>query len=161
MKIKFIKEEDFVNYKQPCMFIGMINCDFKCCKEAGVPISTCQNEPWINEPVQDVNVPKLIVRYLNNNITHAIVFGGLEPFLQYDEIKDFIRTLREDYKCNDDIIIYTGYYRNEILSMVEELSSWENIYIKFGRYIPHNSSKYDKVLGVTLASSNQYGEKIS
>lgn len=161
MKIKFLKEEDFVNYKQPCMFIGTISCDFKCCKEAGVPISTCQNEPWANEPIQDINDSKIVTRYLNNNLTKAIVFGGLEPFLQYDELKSFIALLRDDYHCKDTVVIYTGYNKSEIITQVEELKQWENIIIKFGRYIPKQKTHRDEVLGVTLASDNQYAEKIS
>lgn len=161
MKIKFLKEEDFVNYKQPAMFIGTISCDFKCCKELGAPITLCQNEPWYKEPIQELNNSKIITRYLNNNLTKAIVFGGLEPFLQYEEIKEFIKLLREDYKCEDSVIIYTGYTKQEVLTQVEELSQWKNIIIKFGRYIPNNKTHKDSILGVVLASENQYAEKIS
>ena len=36
-----------------------------------------------------------------------------------------------------------------------------NIIIKFGRFIPNQQSHYDAVLGIKLASSNQYAERIS
>jgi hypothetical protein len=36
-----------------------------------------------------------------------------------------------------------------------------NIIIKYGRYIPNQASHYDNVLGVYLASNNQFAEKIS
>ena len=35
-----------------------------------------------------------------------------------------------------------------------------NIIIKFGRYIPNQKPHYDEVLGVNLASDNQYAERI-
>jgi len=41
MRIKTIKDEDFVNYKKASMFIGTATCDFKCCKEAGIPLEVC------------------------------------------------------------------------------------------------------------------------
>ena len=44
---------------------------------------------------------------------------------------------------------------------VEELKKYPNIVVKYGRYIPNSESHYDEVLGITLASSNQYAEKIS
>ena len=31
ISIRFIKDEDFVNYRKPSMFIGTARCDFKCC----------------------------------------------------------------------------------------------------------------------------------
>ena len=41
------------------------------------------------------------------------------------------------------------------------LSYFDNIIIKFGRYIPNKQSHYDNILGVNLASDNQYAVKIS
>ena len=41
------------------------------------------------------------------------------------------------------------------------LKKYSNIIIKFGRFIPNQKPHYDPVLGVELASDNQYGEKIS
>ena len=35
MRIKFLVDEDFVNYKKPSMFIGFPNCTWKCEKECG------------------------------------------------------------------------------------------------------------------------------
>jgi hypothetical protein len=32
--------------------------------------------------------------------------------------------------------------------------------MKYGRYIPNNKGRFDKVLGVQLASDNQYAERI-
>ena len=102
----------------------------------------------------------LIARYIDNDITHAIVFGGLEPFEQFHEVYDFIKELRE-YGCDDDVVIYTGYYKHEIARDVEKLSEFPNIVIKFGRFVPDSKSRYDEVLGITLVSENQYAERIS
>lgn len=33
--------------------------------------------------------------------------------------------------------------------------------LKFGRYIPNQTPHYDSILGVNLASDNQYAERIS
>lgn len=38
---------------------------------------------------------------------------------------------------------------------------WKNIIVKFGRFIPNQHPHYDEVLGINLASDNQYAEKIS
>ena len=62
---------------------------------------------------------------------------------------------------NDDIIIYTGYDKNEIEDQIMILKKYKNIIVKFGRYVPGQQAHFDKVLGVELASDNQYAEKIS
>lgn len=157
MKLKYVVTEDFVNYKKPALFIGTAFCDFKCEKECG--IACCHNNPLINQPTINIDNKKLIELYINNDITKAIVIGGLEPFLQWNELLELIRAFRE--KTSDDIVIYSGYYKEEILNYIEELKKFENIIIKFGRFIPNSKSMYDKVLGIELASENQYGERIS
>lgn len=161
MRIKQIVEEDFVNYREASMFLGTISCNGKCCIEAGIPLTVCQNDPLRESCYLTVPDDVLIERYLKNPITSSIVFGGLEPFEQYDELLLFIQTLRNEYNCEDTVVIYTGYNRNEIETMVDELAQFKNIIIKFGRYVPNDISHYDEVLGVTLASQNQYAERIS
>lgn len=161
MRVKTIVDEDFTNYKVPSMFIGTISCGGKCCLEAGVPLSVCQNDEWRSCEAIDVNDFGLCDRYINNHLTRAIVFGGLEPFEQFDELEEFIHALRIVYACQDDVVIYTGYYPNEIEEQVKALSIYKNIIVKFGRFIPNSSPVYDDVLGVTLASDNQFAERIS
>ena len=154
-----IRDEDFTDYKEPSMFISAASCTFKCEVESGV--ECCQN--------RDVNLTKrvcvsdseLIERYLSNPITHAIVLGGLEPFDQFGEIIKFISVLRDDYHCSDTVVIYTGYDEREILSSIESLKQYKNIIVKFGRFLPDRRSRFDEVLGVNLASPNQYAERIS
>lgn len=159
MKIKTIEFENFNNYKEPCMFIGTAVCSWKCCKENGLPETICQNHEWVKQPTIDIADEVIITRYIDNPYTTAIVFGGLEPFDQYDELFTCIDIFRKH--TQDPIIIYTGYYKEELKEKVEYLKAFNNIIIKFGRFIPDSPIKFDEVLGVTLASDNQYAEKIS
>lgn len=160
MLVKTIIDEDFANYKIPSMFIGTISCGGKCCTEAGIPLSVCQNDEWRCKKPIDIDDTKICKRYLSNPLTKAIVIGGLEPFEQFSELCQLLNTLRGDYKCGDDVVIYTGYYPEEIKSELEYLKFYGNIIVKFGRYIPNSENKFDELLGVTLASSNQYAKRI-
>lgn len=161
MRVKTIVDEDFTNYQKPSMFVGTISCGGKCCTEAGIPLSVCQNDGWRSCAPVKISDVELCERYLKNPITTSIVFGGLEPFEQYNELREFLHTLRESFHCKDDVVIYTGYYPEEISKEIEELKTYPNIIIKFGRYVPNKPSVYDPVLGVTLASDDQYAERIS
>ena len=152
MKVKGIIDEDFVNYKKPSMFIATSKCDFKCDKEAGCQV--CQNSDLANSPTIEINDDDIIKRYLDNPITEAIVIGGLEPFDDINELFEFISDFRQYSK--DDIVIYTGYYPEDIPSYIDRFQqNFKNIIIKFGRFIPNQKSHYDTVLGVDLASDNQ------
>ena len=174
MLIKGLVDEDFVNYKLPSMYIATATCSFKCDKEYGKPI--CQNSELAKQPNIDIPIEDLVNRYINNPITKAVVFGGLEPLDQIEDIALFIGTLRLCYSdsigkyyggCHDPVVIYTGYTEEEVGNLIRSVSteysgfSFENIIIKFGRYIPNQQPHYDPVLGVYLASDNQYAERIS
>ena len=161
IKLKGIIEEDFINYKLPSMFLITSTCDWKCCKEAGIDISICQNQSLSKEKIKDIPNEKIFERYINNPITKSIVIGGLEPFDQWKEVFDLINYIRVEKGNDDTIVIYTGYYPEEIDGYVQFLKMFKNIIIKFGRYIPNRNNKYDEILGVTLASDNQFAEKIS
>lgn len=161
MRIKQMMFEDFVNYKKPSMFIGTSYCTGKCYKELGLPCTICQNDALQKLEILDMSSARLTSMYINNPITQAIVFSGLEPFDQFDELYDFIEELRNSWHCDDDVVIYTGYNKNEIGKQVTMLKDFSNVIIKFGRYIPGQESHFDEVLGVNLASDNQYAERIS
>ena len=139
------------------MYIGFPKCDFKCEKECGMRV--CQNGVLATSPTLEVNVKDVVNRYVNNNITSAIVIAGLEPFDTYKQLIELVRGIR--LHTDDDIVIYTGYYKEEIQSYIEGLRQYKNIVIKFGRFIPNQQSHFDEVLGVNLVSDNQYGERIS
>ena len=159
MWLKGITDEDFVNYKVPSMFIATSVCDFKCDRDCGSPV--CQNSALAQEDSIHTGDDYLIQRYLNNHITQAIVFGGLEPFDQWQELWNFIQKLRLQYGCADPVVIYTGYTEEEIDGCVSFLRSMPNIIIKFGRFVPMQQPHFDPILGVNLASDNQYAKQIS
>ena len=159
MEIKGIIHEDFVNYKMCSMTIAMPYCTFKCDKECGIDV--CQNSKLAKEPTIDIPAAKIIEQYLHNPLSHAIVFQGLEPFDSYNDLYYFIYALRFVFKNDDPVIIYTGYNKDEILSKIDNLRKFSNIIIKFGRYIPNQKPHYDEILGVNLASDNQYAEIIT
>lgn len=159
MRVKNIVSDDFVNYKKPSMFVSTCFCNWKCCLENGMEISVCQNSPLANMPVVDISNEEMISVYDKSIFHSSVVFGGLEPFEQFAELYSFICDFRK--KHNDDIVIYTGFNKEEISACIDRLKEFNNIIIKFGRYIPNSEKRFDNILGVTLASLNQYAEKIS
>ena len=158
MRIRQIIDEDFVNYKESSMFIVFSTCTWKCEKECGIK-GMCQNTQLANTSEIDCDDDQLIQRYLDNQITKAIVFGGLEPFDRFDEMYLFIKKFRKLDKST--FVIYTGYYEDEIVDKIRLLKQFPNIIVKFGRFIPNQQPNYDEVLGISLASDNQYAKKIS
>ena len=153
MKIKGLMTEDFVNYKKVSMTIIFPYCTFKCGKDY------CQNSSLAKSQIIEISIDDLVNRYVNNPITEAVIMQGLEPFDSWNDLKEFVQKLRE--YSNDDIVIYTGYNKDEVIEYVKELSIYPNIIVKFGRYIPNQEKHFDDVLGVYLASDNQYAERIS
>ena len=153
MKIKGIVEEDFINYYKPSMLLMMPHCDWKCGK------GLCQNSDMALAPTIDVDPVEIAIRYLDNPITQAFIFSGLEPLISFEDLTDTISALRAE--IDDDIIIYTGYDEDEVEKKIAYLKArFNNIIVKFGRFIPDDESHYDEVLGISLASSNQYAKKI-
>ena len=79
----------------------------------------------------------------------------------FDDVLNLLQELRKE--CADDFVIYTGYTKEECAEngWLDKLVIYSNVIIKFGRFIPNWTSRYDNVLGVTLASDNQYAERLS
>ena len=157
MEVKGVLYEDFVNYKKPSMLVMFPKCDFKCDRECGSPV--CQNSALARGDSYLVSASQLVNNYMENDFTSALVCAGLEPFDTFKELRLLINLFRT--QTDDDIVIYTGYTEEEIQHYIDKLKFQENIYIKFGRYIPGQQPHYDEVLGVYLASDNQYGKKVS
>ena len=159
MIIKGLLDEDFVNYRVPSMTIMFPYCSMKCDKECGKPI--CQNGELNNAEDYDVSVKDIVTRYITNSITNAMVFQGLEPLDSFSDVLSIICELRS-INCHDDIVIYTGYNKEEIENKIKMLKYYgeRNIVIKYGRFIPGQEPHHDEVLGVKLASNNQYAERI-
>ena len=169
MIIKELRDEDFTNYKLPSMIIGFPSCTFKCEKECPGCKGMCQNSELVKAPDIEISAKAIVDRYMSNPITKAMVCGGLEPFDSWEDLFNLLTEFR--FRCNDDFIIYSGYTKSELEEMkfpewsnasyIFRLKMFSNIIIKYGRYIPNQESHYDEILGINLASSNQYAEKIS
>ena len=156
MKIKQIVDTDFVNYKKPSMFILFPYCTFKCDKENGCAV--CQNSILANQPTHTIAMETIFDLYSRNPITKAIVCGGLEPMDSFDEVWSLLSYFR--HHCADDFVIYTGYKEEEIKDKLEILELYENVIVKFGRFIPNDTPHFDDILGINLASNNQYAKYI-
>lgn len=157
MKIIDLIDEDFINYKKPSLFLALPFCTFKCEKECGV--QCCQNSSLARQPIIEISTEKLVQRYLENPISESVVMGGMEPFDSFDDVLNFISILRK--YSDSDVILYSGYYKSEIEDKIEQLQKFSNIIVKFGRFKPNEPHHIDPILGVELASTNQYAEKIS
>lgn len=157
MIIKQLLDEDFINYKKPSMFIGFPSCSWKCDKECGMQV--CQNSALASSPIKNIGFKTIVNRYINNPITSSIVCGGLEPFDTWDDLYGLVTYLR--VSTQDDIVIYTGYYKEEIEEYIDKLKVFPNMIVKFGRYVPYHEKHFDELLGIYLASDNQYAERIS
>ena len=153
MEVKGLIAEDFVNYKKISMTIMFPHCTFKC------GVECCQNSPLANSKTYDISIGETIKKYLNNPITEAVVMQGLEPLDSWSDLLLFIEKFREE--SQDDIVIYTGYNKEETANKINILKQYNNIIVKFGRFIPGHEKHYDENLGIWLASDNQYAERIS
>lgn len=156
MRCMAILEEDFVNYKKPSMLIGFPTCTMKCNKDAKKRV--CQNEEFNDKGELYISPERIVKHYLGNSLTEAFVFGGLEPFDSFDDLLILVDEIRKHVK--DEVVIYTGYEKDEIIDKLQALKNYENIIVKFGRFIPDSEPKFDELLGVTLQSENQYSERL-
>lgn len=160
MLVKTIIDEDLNNYKKPSMLIAFPYCTFKCDRDCGSKV--CQNSVLVKNDNINILSKNVVKRYLDNNITNAVVCGGLEPFDSWEDLWYLICEIR--HYTLDDIVIYTGYTEEEIYNkryIMSNLRQFPNIIIKFGRFIPNQKPHFDEILGVKLASDNQYARKIS
>lgn len=173
MKIKGIKPDDYTNYRDPegwsSLFVGMGTCDWKCCISAGVPIETCQNSELAKAPIVELDARDLLRRYAWES--GSVVVGGLEPFNDMGSLKElatayknFVSYLNNETEL-DKFVIYTGYNPDEVISRVEEIYNIVKdkltLIVKFGRFVPGQKPHLDDVLGVELASDNQFAKKIT
>ena len=114
MKIKGLISEDFVNYKKPAMTIMFPHCNgFKCGAEY------CQNSPLSKSEDIEMDISNIVIRYLNNPITESVVMQGLEPFDSWDDLIKLVDCLRRS--TDDDIVIYTGYYEDELQKEIDRI----------------------------------------
>lgn len=117
MIVKFVELEDFLNYKKPSMFIGFPHCDFKCDRENGNNL--CQNSHLVKLRNKLITSDAIVNSYIKNDVTSAIVIGGLEPFEDFEELLILVQAFRE--KTLDDIVIYTGFNKEEKSNEIQQL----------------------------------------
>lgn len=153
VKTLFINDCDIVNYKEACMFIG---AGYSCSR--GCP--NCQNEALKGTQPHLTKGERIVEDYLHLPITHAIVFGGLEPLDDLDNLTEWVRLFRD--KTNDPIIIYSGDSPESprVGNAVTRLKRYKNIIFKLGEYHTGQEPHYDELLGVKLASDNQHGYRL-
>ena len=159
MKLKGIIDCDFTNYKEPVLTLEFPTCDFKCDKLNECRV--CQNSSLATEPDVEINLDKIWQLYQQNPLTKGFCCQGLEPLDSIDELLGFIYYIRKIRYCNDAIIIYTGYNKEEVTKFIYQITQYKNIIIKWGRFILGDEPHYDDILGIKLASNNQYAEVIS
>ena len=161
MILKGLIDEDFIQYKKCSMTLMFPDCSFKCDKECGEQV--CQNSALVTSSNIECDVSDIIERYVSNDISEAVVIGGLEPLDTTEQLFEFIKLFRK--QSNDDIVVYTGYYESEkkytsFLKYIKE-NNYKNVIAKVGRFVPNKPHVFDELLGVELASDNQYGVRIS
>ena len=93
--LKGVVMEDFVNYAKPSLFLITCKCDWKCCHEANIPITVCQNEPVVRQATKEFLISSIYKAYIDNEITKAVVIGGLEPILQFEEVLSLLDYFRK------------------------------------------------------------------
>ena len=163
MRVRKLLTEWFQDYKVPSMYLAACFCDWKCCPDKPY---ICQNNPIARLPVTDIPDDEILDTYLADPITEAIVIAGLEPLLQANEVCSLIRRAAER-DIRTTFVIYTGYTKDEVrcIGFFDDLKDTGytknvQVIIKYGRYVPDQQPHFDEVLGVDLASDNQYAEII-
>ena len=132
MLVKDIIATDFVNYKEPSMYIAFPYCSFKCDRENGCQL--CQNSSLVKQPNIEISADRIVEMYEKNQpLCRALVLCGLEPLDSYGDVLDLIVEFRS--KFSDPIII--------------------------GRFRPDQPHHVDELLGVELVNPEQYAKKIS
>ena len=140
--IKRVEESEF-EFKDKIEYLCKFNLD-------------CLN--LSQEKTLDISMEYIVKIFNDNPLTHAICFQGLEPLDSWDELKDFITLFRS--QSTAPIVIYTGYNKEEIEDKIEWLKEQKPMIIKYGRFVLNQQPHYDAVLGVNLASDNQYAEEL-
>lgn len=158
IELQDLRSEVIQDYYKPSLYLAFPKCTFKCCIEQGIPVSVCHNSDLIKQKTKLYKTSDIIKAYTDNIITKAIIMAGLEPMESFDSVIELVKEFRKI--TNDDIVIYTGFYPDEINDRVEQLRQFPNIIMKFGRFIFNSKPVYDDVLKINLASENQFAERL-
>ncbi len=162
MKLRAIIDSDCNHYKDFTMVLFAPYCTWKCCTECGIPESSCANHCFQQQDVKEYPNEAIINRYISNPLHGGLCIAGAEP-LDSNDLRGFLKEFRA--AVPDVIIIYTGYTADE--PIVVEFIDWltkndiNDVILKVGRYIPDGTKHIDPILGVPLASENQYAIKVN
>ena len=139
------------NYKKIGLYVALgITCTWKC--------EDCINIHYKDiHPRHHTNSYELINSYLSNPLLSSLILSGLEPFDSFDSMLVLIENFRKFTK--DDIVIFTGYTEEELFNKINLIKNYNNIIIKFGRYMPSKPPVFDNILGIHLISDNQFAKK--
>lgn len=158
MLVKDIIATDFVNYKEPSMYVAFPYCSFKCDRENGCQL--CQNAPLARQLNIEISAERIVEMYEKNQpLCKGLVLAGLEPLDSFGDVVDLIAEFRS--KFSDPVIVYTGYTEQEAAAYVGRLKEFTNIIVKFGRFRPNQPHHVDGLLGVELVNPEQHAKKIS
>lgn len=147
MLIQNIIHNESVSYKRPVMRIELPSSE-------GVNLH-------INEISAVVADGDIIKSYLFNEFTEAIYIVG-DLIIQFSEIFNFIAKLRNDFYCDDDVIIFTEYHETNLNYVLNALRMFRNIIVRFrgDSAAKYSVIHYDAVLGIYIPD-NQYARRIS
>lgn len=167
IKLIDVKTDNIVDYKETSILLVFPYCSGKCGPK-------CHNYKLIGTTkINEYKIEDIVNLYNKLNTHRSIVCAGLEPFDSFEDLTNIVKYFSN---CNKDcdIVIYTGYTEEEIKYSVKLLNDIFNknlnksfkksLIIKFGRYVfdAENSYKYySDILGVELASNNQYAKIIN
>lgn len=149
MKILDMRET-FIDYKKTSMYIAFPVCSLNC--------KNCHNKELRNKNTVELDYKTIVDYILNNPIIESVVLSGMNPMDSFDDVVGLIKELRK--KSNMDVVIYSGKLKYELKKEISVLKSFSNIIVKFGEYKENDIPIYSEVLGINLASSNQYARRI-
>ena len=135
---------------QDAPFVGALllaNDCHKCCPG-------CFNQYLRNKPVIRMSAKMIIQAVLENPFHQGIILGGLE---WTEQPLDMIELITEAKRYEMQVMLYTHYTKKMFLYNFPMLKG-SGIYVKFGEFKIGEESHVS--MGVSLASNNQYIEKL-
>ena len=151
MRIKLHGYKEVYNdYKKVGVLLATPTCNNNC--------KYCQNEYLKKKKPIEYDISEIFNFVKKNKLIKSFIFGGLDCMDSFDQTYDIIKEIRK--KFDYDIVLYTGKLKTDINLEIEKLKNFKGIIIKFGKYKKNKEKKYDELLGITLASNNQYSRRI-
>lgn len=155
-----VKSDNITDYIKTSLLLVFPYCSGKC--------KGCQNYELQKKGDSLKKQFKIdsIISYYDSLTTHeAIVCAGLEPFDSFNDLYLLVENLFSDENRNIDFVIYTGYYKEEIENLVNNMikllkDNNKSLIIKYGRYDETDIKEWkSNILGVKISTKNQYIEK--